>query len=329
MPSTPTTYTAREASVTIVVPVYNNAGSLPALHGRLKSVLVAMGLPFEIIYVNDASSDGSLALLSHLHASEDEVTLVDLAENAGQSAAVLAALTAARGDIVVTIDADLENHPEDIPKLVAAIRNGADVACGARRGRSAPLLTRRGPSVIANRLVGRALGVALEDWGCGLNAGSDRIVSQLLAQQPLPSLPKIEAILLASQVAQVPVEYSERAHGRSTYTVRRLASFAARFLRAFAIRRSLRRLLDGSTVEVVGDGALAPHSSVTRTLRTATGLGAWAILSAAALATRAWSSRASSATPFRIREILRSRAAEPSPRDAPRNRPHDLVSRRR
>jgi hypothetical protein len=325
----------REASITVIVPVYDNAGSLAALHARLKAVLVDMGSPFEIIYVNDASSDESLELLSRLHAAEDRVTVIDLAENAGQSAAVLAALSFARGEIVVTIDADLENHPEDIPALVAAIRNGADLACGARRRRSAPLLTRRGPSAVANRLVGRALGVDLDDWGCGLNAATGEIVRRLLAQDPLPLLPKIEAALLASRIAQVPVEYSERSHGPSTYTVRRLAAFAATFLRGFGIARSLRRALGRTTVRAATAAApSAEPSFVTRTIGTIAGLAAWTTLAGAALITRAWH-RLSSApsTPFHIREIRRPRGTElkePSTRAATfRDRPNDIVSQGR
>ena len=307
-PSTPITCIVGEPSLTVVVPVYNNAGSLAALHARLTAVLVDLASPFEIVYVNDASSDDSLELLTRLHAGDDRATVIDLAENAGQSAAVLAALSLARGRIVVTIDADLENRPEDIPALVAALRNGADLACGARRRRSAPLLTRRAPSVAANWLVGRALGVDLEDWGCGLNAATDEIVRRMLAQDPLPLLPKIEAVLLASCIAQVPVEHSERAHGPSTYTVRRLSGFAATFLRGFGIARSWRRV------------------------RTPAGLTAWAVLTVAALVTRAWqgSSAGRSTAPFRIREIRVARGpALPgfSRYPALGDRPNDIVSR--
>src|SRR6185503_10252792 len=241
MPSTPIICIAGELSITVVVPVYDNAASLSELQRRLSSALA--DTDFEIIYVNDASSDDSLELLWRLHAAEDRVTVIDLAENAGQSAAVLAALAHACGDIVVTIDADLENHPEDIPALVAAVVNGADLACGVRRRRSGPLLTRRGPSALANRLVGLDLGVDLDDWGCGLNAATATVVRQLLAANPLPLLPKVEAVLLASRISQVAVDYSERPHGPSTYTLRELGAFAARFLRSFAIRRTLRRLL--------------------------------------------------------------------------------------
>jgi len=309
--------------------VYDNAASLSELHRRLISVLA--DTDFEIIYVNDASSDDSLELLWRLNATDDRVAVIDLAENAGQSAAVLAALAHACGNIVVTIDADLENHPEDIPALVAAVRNGADLACGVRRRRSGPLLTRRGPSALANRLVGLALGVDLDDWGCGLNAAIATVVRRLLAANPLPLLPKVEAVLLASRISQVAVEHSERPHGRSTYTVRELGVFAARFLRSFAIRRTLRRLLGEPGSGRVSVDGFSPRRSATRTLA---GLGAWALLTGAALIATAWHRvrAARNDAPFRIREIRASRrvaAADSSARRALRDRPDDAVSLRR
>lgn len=334
-PSTPTTCTVPEHSITVAVPVYDNAGSLPALHARLMSVLTGMGSEFEIVYVNDASNDESFEWLARLHAAADRVTVVDLAENVGQSAAVLAALRFARGEIVVTIDADLENHPEDIPALVAAVRNGADLACGVRGRRSAPLVTRKGPSLIANRLVGLALGIDLADWGCGLNAVGASLLRQLLAQDPPPLLPKIEATLLAARIAQVPVGYSEREHGRSGYTVRRLGTFAATFLRGFAIARTLRRLLGNTTVTTgrlsTGDPA-AQRSVVAGALRSTVALAAWAALTAAALVVRAWQwrGRTEGAERFRVRALLAARGRwlpEPLLRGAARNRPGDIVSR--
>jgi Glycosyl transferase family 2 len=334
-PSTPTICIERDPSLTVAVPVYNNAGSLPALHSRLLSALGDMGSAFEIIYVNDASTDESFEVLSYLHATDDRVTVVDLAENAGQSAAILAALGFARGEIVVTIDADLENHPEDIPALVAAIRNGADLACGVRQRRTTPALTRGGPSMLANRLVGRALGIDLDDWGCGLNAVTAEVVAQLLAANPLPLLPKIEAALQSSRIAQVPVGYSERAHGQSGYTVRRLAAFAATFLREFSISRSLRRLVGGTALDtgtLGGAGHSAERSVAADFVRTITALAAWAVLTGAALIARAWRWLAppSGAEPFRIREVRRSQGPgfpEPSlGACAPRNRPDDIVA---
>jgi hypothetical protein len=155
--------------------------------------------------------------------------------------------------------------------------------------------------------VGRALGVDLADWGCGLNAAASEIVRQLLAQDPLPLLPKIEAALLASHIVQVPVEHSERAHGASTYTVRRLSGFAATFLRGFGIARSWRRV------------------------RTIAGFAAWTTLTGAALVTRAWHglSSAPSEAPFRIREIRGPRGPEILKSSLGRalgDRPNDVVS---
>lgn len=338
VPSTAITCTERDVSLTVVVPVYNNAGSLAPLHARLLSTLTDIGSAFEIIYVNDASTDESLEALSRLHSSGDQVTIVDLAENAGQSAAVLAALGLARGDIVVTIDADLENNPEDIPALVAAVRGGADLACGVRRGRNAPFWTRRAPSMAANRLVGRALGVELADWGCGLNAVKAEIAQRLLAERPLPPLPKIEAALLSSWIAEVPVSHDSREHGQSGYSVRRLCAFAATFLSSFSIRRAFRRLLRRTPV-VTGNHTVdahpaTPHAFAAFTVRTIVAFAAWSALTGAALIVRALRRNGSArdAARFRIREIREPRDSglgEPSLRvRAQRNRPNDIVAQR-
>lgn len=293
-PSTPTTCTAHKPEVTVVVPVYNNAGSLTLLNDRLCAALGSMGGTNEIIYVNDGSTDSSFDVLKKIDTSRCCVKVLDLTRNVGQSAAVLAALSEASGDTIVTIDADLENHPEDIPALVAAVRGGADFACGVRGKRQAPLLTRRGPSWLANRLVGRALNIDLKDWGCGLNAVRSEIARQMLAQDPLPRLPKIEAAMLSTTIVQLPVAYSRRQHGRSGYTVWRLAGFAASFLGGFDISRTFRRIIKGA-------------SAPSRWTSTAVSIACWAILSIAALLVQIVSRIIRPMAPnerFQIREIL-------------------------
>lgn len=274
--------------LTIVVPVFNNAGSLPALHERLSSTLQSMDSTHEIIYVNDGSTDSSYDVLVGLHARSENVKVIDLAQNSGQSSAVLAAFGLAGGNIVVTIDADLENHPEDIPALVEAVRDGVEMVCGVRTGREAPLVTRRGPSWIANRLVGKALGVELQDWGCGLNAAEATLVERLLDRDPPSTLPKIEAAMMASSIAEVPVAHSEREHGRSGYSVWRLCGFAATFLASFSISGTFTRLFSGA----------APSFSA---------VASWALLAVTAIivkAGRVLSLSRSKPGRFEVREVL-------------------------
>ena len=253
-----------------------------------------MDSTYEIIYVNDGSTDSSYDVLNTLRTIGGCVKVVDLTRNFGQSSAVLAAFSEAAGDVIVTIDADLENHPEDIPALVAAVRNGADLACGVRGRRQAPLFMRSGPSWLANQLVGRALSVDLEDWGCGLNAVTSEVVHQMLAQVPLPSLPKIEAAIVSSCISQVPVAYSERQHGSSGYTVWRLCGFAAAFLQGFSITRTFRRIVGVSAAQA-------------RLTCTAISIICWAVLTIAAIVVRFGllvSGSGPTAERYQIREVL-------------------------
>jgi undecaprenyl-phosphate 4-deoxy-4-formamido-L-arabinose transferase len=239
--------TAHYPTLSILIPVYNNAGSLRVLHARLVTALRSIGVSYEIIYANDGSTDGSYAVLAALHAGDKHVKVIDLAGNFGQSAAILAAIGVASGDIVVTIDADLQNHPEDIGALVAAIRTGADLACGVRLHRHGLSFMRKTASNVANRLVGGALGINLQDWGCGLNAATAELLDEILAERPLPALPKVEAALRARRIAQVAIGHSERIDGHSAYNLRRLSRFSANFLHEFSARRSFLRLVGMAT----------------------------------------------------------------------------------
>lgn len=234
---------ARELSISIIVPVFNNAESLPALHARLITSITDTDPFAEIVYVNDGSTDSSFEVIKGL--LDSHAMLVDLQRNFGQSAAVLAGFSVARGSIFVTIDADLENHPEDIPLLVDAIREGSDLACGVRIDRQVASI-RKISSLAANKLVGRALSVNLRDWGCGLNAVRVDVARRMLSQVPLPKLPKIEGALLATRIAQVPVSHSVREHGKSGYSLWRLMGFAIAFLSAFSVKRTFKRLFTAS-----------------------------------------------------------------------------------
>jgi undecaprenyl-phosphate 4-deoxy-4-formamido-L-arabinose transferase len=287
--------------VSVAVPVFNNTESLEALNKRLLSVLESVSGSHEIVYVNDGSSDDSFAVLTRLQGSHAAVRAVDLDKNYGQSSAILAAMSVAHGDIVVTIDADLENRPEDIPALVDAIHDGAHLACGVRERRKTSL-PRRAASWVANRLVGQALGINLRDWGCGLNAVRADITRQILAREPLPTLPKIEAALLAPRIAQVPVGFSDRRHGTSGYTVWRLLGFAIAFFRSYSISRTFRRLLTPTAT-----GASGQKAGLLALPRTMIAFLSWTLLSGIAVLVRLClfvTGSLSQAERFRIREIV-------------------------
>lgn len=293
--------------MSVVVPVFNNAASLPELHRRLVATLDGAGSDYEIVYVNDGSRDASLENLESIVAADEAVTVVDLERNFGQSAAILAGFEHARGDVLVTIDADLENQPEDVPSLVDAVTGGADLACGVRGGREAPLVTRRAPSWIANRLVGNALGIRLRDWGCGLNAVRSGLARRMLASDPLPRLPKIEAALSASSVVEVPVAFSPREHGRSGYTVARLAGFAFSFLLGFSPLGALGRIVRAPT----GGRPRYDHEpAAKRVAAVVSGLvqiACWALLTLLAVGARIatlLSRRPQSPERYRVRSVL-------------------------
>src|SRR5712691_8911650 len=155
--------------ISVIVPVYNEEGSLPALFDRLTGVLRAMGRSHEILFVDDGSSDGSPRLLREFAALNPSVRIVEFNRNYGQHAAIFAGFEEASGEIVITLDADLQNPPEEIPALVMKIEEGYDVVGGWRENRQDPLF-RRLASWLVNRLVSWSTGVRLRDYGCMLRA---------------------------------------------------------------------------------------------------------------------------------------------------------------
>jgi len=156
--------------LSLVVPVCNEKNNLGELNQDLLSVVTAMGVSFEIIYIDDGSVDGSLGVLKSLAASCDVVKVIVFRRNYGQTAALAAGFKIARGDVVVAMDADLQNDPRDIPLLMERISNGADVVSGWRKDRQDKFITRRIPSMLANGLIAKITGVKLHDFGCTLKA---------------------------------------------------------------------------------------------------------------------------------------------------------------
>jgi len=203
--------------VSIVIPVFDEAGGLRALHDRLEAVLARLDRMVEVVYVNDGSTDGSLGELLVLHARDPRVTVVTLARNAGQHAAVLAGFATARGEIIVTLDADLQNPPEEIPRLLAAIDAGYDVVGTQREGRADPLL-RRVISAGVSRLASLSVGVPMRDCGSMLRAYRRSVVDEVLrvAERALfiPAL----AAWVAQRPTEIAIAHEPRTVGRSRYS---------------------------------------------------------------------------------------------------------------
>ena len=207
-------------AVSIVIPVYNEAANLDTLYARLAVVLDALDRSAEVIFVDDGSVDGSLAALRALQRRDPRVTVVALARNAGQHAAVLAGFAHARGGVVVTLDADLQNPPEEIVRLLAEIDAGHDVVGTWRESRADPAV-RRAVSWSISRLVSRSVGVEIRDCGSMLRAYRRDVVDQVLrTAERAPFIP-----VLAATVARSPVDiasaHAPRHAGRSRYSLLR------------------------------------------------------------------------------------------------------------
>ena len=221
-------------AASIVIPVFNEEGGLPQLHARIGAVLDALDRPAEVIYVDDGSSDRSLEELLVIQAEDHRVTVVSLARNAGQHAAVLAGFAHARGAVVVTLDADLQNPPEEIPRLLEAIDAGHDVVGTWREDRGDPAL-RRVISALVTGVASRSVGVTMRDCGSMLRAYRRDIVDQVLrCAERSPFIP-----VLAASVARRPTEiaigHAARFVGRSRYSALRFMRLGFDLITGFSM----------------------------------------------------------------------------------------------
>lgn len=245
--------TSSPVDVSIVIPIYNELPSIPALHTRLTKVLDGLGRSVEVWYVDDGSSDGSLALLRELADRDARVGVVELSRNAGQHAAVLAGFAASRGAIVVTLDGDLQNPPEEIPKLLEQIDDGNEVVGTWRENRNDPLL-RRLASALVNRATSATVGVRMRDYGCMLRAYRREIVEQIIEHNERALFIPALANTLARRTAEIEVAHAERAAGRSKYKVLKLMQLGFDLLTGFSLLPIQLVSLAGICVSLAGIG---------------------------------------------------------------------------
>jgi glycosyltransferase involved in cell wall biosynthesis len=204
-------------AVSVVIPAHNEEQNLLPLFDRLVTTLVGIGRTFEVVIVDDASTDGSVRLLTNLAGNEPRLTVVCLRRNSGQTAALAAGFETASGEIVVAMDGDLQHAPEDIPALLAKIDEGFDLANGWRANRIDRLLTRRLPSRVANWMIRKLSGVELRDFGGTFKAYRAELLDELRLYGDLHRFIPVLAAMHGARIAEVPIGNFKRAAGRSHY----------------------------------------------------------------------------------------------------------------
>ena len=208
-------------AVSIVIPVYNEEPNLEPLYERLERVLEELGRSYEVIFVDDGSQDRSLEVLCRLQEKHDAIRLIQLNRNYGQHAAVFAGLDHARGEVIVTLDADLQNPPEEIPRLLDKIGEGHDVVGGWRQNRQDHAL-RRLLSWAVNKVTSKVVGVEMRDYGCMLRAYRREVVEVLRGCSEVSSFIPALANTFAGSPLEIPVTHDRRTNGRSKYSPFRL-----------------------------------------------------------------------------------------------------------
>jgi len=203
--------------ISIVVPVYNEAPNLKELVEQIFQVLRPMGRSFEVILIDDGSTDESPDLLRTIKRDYRELRVILLRRNFGQSAAMTAGFDHALGDIVVTMDGDLQNDPRNIPLMITRLEEGYDLVNGWRKGRQDPFLSRRLPSIIANRIIGMATGIRLHDYGCSLKAYRGDLTKHLLLYGELHRFIPVLARFHGARIGEVVVSHHARIKGKSKY----------------------------------------------------------------------------------------------------------------
>lgn len=213
----------RELNVelSIVVPIYNEEESVNALHENITAALAPSGIDYEMILVDDGSSDRSFTLLKALAADDSKVKVIRFRRNFGQTAAMAAGFEAACGRVVVPMDGDLQNDPADIPRLLAKIDEGYDVVSGWRKDRQDTFINRKLPSMIANGLISRFTGVHLHDYGCTLKAYRREVLDGINLYGEMHRFVPALASQVGAKVTELPVKHHPRMYGTSKYGISR------------------------------------------------------------------------------------------------------------
>ncbi|MBI5846970.1 MAG: glycosyltransferase family 2 protein [Nitrospirae bacterium] len=227
-------------TISVVIPLYNEEENVQELHSRLKTVLERLGTDYEILFIDDGSSDNTLKYLQEIQAGDRNVIVLSLRRNFGQTAAFAAGFDYSRGDIIITMDGDLQNDPNDIPKLIEQMKDN-DLVSGWRKKRKDPFLSRRLPSIMANWLISKVTGVNLHDYGCSLKAYKRDVIKNLKLYGEMHRFIPAVASWYGVRIAEVETEHHPRVHGKSKYGISRtmkvvLDLITVKFLQSFSTK---------------------------------------------------------------------------------------------
>jgi glycosyltransferase involved in cell wall biosynthesis len=208
-------------ALSIVIPIYNEEECVHALYASLKEVCDLLDLKYEIIFIDDGSTDNTYMLLSALHHKDPTVNIVKFRKNFGQTAAMVAGFEYARGNIIISMDGDLQNDPADIPRLLARLNEGYDVVCGWRKDRKDKLISRRLPSVIANWIIAKITGVPIHDNGCSLKAYRASVIKYVTLYAEMHRFIPAMSTLSGGRITEIIVSHHPRRFGKSKYGIGR------------------------------------------------------------------------------------------------------------
>ncbi|MBI5141856.1 MAG: glycosyltransferase family 2 protein [Nitrospirae bacterium] len=226
--------------VSVLVPLYNEEESIPHLYEAVKGVMDGVGRPYELILVDDGSTDSTLDLITALHEKDKKVAVISFRRNFGQTAAFAAGFDAAKGGVIITLDGDLQNDPKDIPNLLAEIEH-CDIVSGWRKNRKDKFISRRLPSIMANRLISKVTGVRLHDYGCSLKAYRADVVKKINLYGEMHRFIPAVASHVGARVREIETTHHPRRFGKSKYGISRtikvfLDLITVKFLQSYSTK---------------------------------------------------------------------------------------------
>jgi glycosyltransferase involved in cell wall biosynthesis len=212
----------QEPDLSVIVPFYNEEENIRRMHAAIVAAVEPLGIPFEMVLVNDGSRDGTLAVAIEIARSDPRVCIVNFRRNYGQTPAMAAGIEQARGKVLITMDGDLQNDPQDIEHFLAKINEGYDIVVGWRHDRQDKLISRKIPSKIANWLIGKVTGVPIKDNGCSLKAYRAALIKEIPLYSEMHRFIPAMASIAGPRIAEIKVRHHARQFGQSKYGISRV-----------------------------------------------------------------------------------------------------------